>query len=42
MGWRRDEYSPIDVSRFPDTAAGQLSLAKMAEVEMAMRYCLGL
>jgi mRNA interferase MazF len=32
----------IDASRFPEKPAGQLSLAKMAEVETAMRYCLGL
>jgi mRNA interferase MazF len=32
----------IDSSRFPEMPAGQLSRAKMAEVETAIRYCLGL
>ncbi len=32
----------LDARRFPITPAGQLSLAKMLEVETAVRYCLGL
>ena len=32
----------LDASRFPDQPAGQLSEQKMQEVELAVRYCLGL
>jgi len=32
----------LDANRFPAEADGQLSLRKMAEVEQAVRYCLGL
>jgi mRNA interferase MazF len=32
----------LDSKRFPPKPAGQLSPEKMAEVEAAMRYCLGL
>ncbi|MFB2977403.1 type II toxin-antitoxin system PemK/MazF family toxin [Microseira sp. BLCC-F43] len=32
----------LDKRRFPATPAGQLSDAKMLEVEAAVRYCLGL
>jgi mRNA interferase MazF len=32
----------LDAKRFPETPAGQLSAAKMTEVEIAVRYCLGL
>jgi len=32
----------LDKGRFPEQPAGQLSDAKMLEVEAAVRYCLGL
>lgn len=32
----------LDESRFPDTPAGKLSSVKMAEIETAVRYTLGL
>lgn len=32
----------LDASRFPNQPAGQLSNAKMLQVETAVRYCLGL
>ena len=32
----------LDAKRFPATPAGQLSQAKILEVEAAVRYCLGL
>ena len=32
----------LDHSRFPDQPAGQLSLARMQDVEDVVRYCLGL
>jgi len=32
----------LDAKRFPSTPAGQLSQAKMVEVEIAVRHCLGL
>jgi mRNA interferase MazF len=32
----------LDKRRFPDEPAGQISDAKMLEVEAAVRYCLGL
>ena len=32
----------LDKRRFPPEAAGQISAAKMLEVEAAVRYCLGL
>jgi mRNA interferase MazF len=32
----------LDSKRFPQKPAGQISPEKMAEVEAAMRYCLGL
>ena len=32
----------LDARRFPAAPAGQVSSAKMAEVETAIRYCLGL
>ena len=32
----------LDKNRFPDAPAGRISETKMAEIEAAIRYCLGL